>query len=328
MSRMPRVSVVVTAYNVAPFLRQALESALSQTATDIEVVVVDDGSSDEPDRVAGEFADPRLRLVRQDNQGASAARNRGVSETSAPYVAFLDGDDYWGKDKLEQQASLLDRHPEIDLVFTLCGVVSERGTSLAAPQRPPAAAISFAELLCENYVRNGSSVMVRRSALEAAGGFDASFAACNDYEAWLRIALLRERNVLCLQRYLTFYRRRAGQITDDWRTLERSFLQLLDKMEDRRPEEVRRARPAALRNMYRYFSLIAYKNGESMESLRLLAISFRSQPAAFCLDLRSWLVAAGSVSRLVLGPAVYGRIERPALRLWTRLVQGGRAGAV
>ena len=109
---MPRVSVIVPLYNKAPYVKRALESIASQSLTDFEVVVVDDGSTDGGDEIVRHFPDPRLRFIHQQNAGPAAARNWGLAHAIAPYVAFLDADDGWRPEFLENQASILDAHPE------------------------------------------------------------------------------------------------------------------------------------------------------------------------------------------------------------------------
>ncbi len=312
----PLVSVVVTAYNVEPFIRQAIESALAQTLEPIEVIVVDDGSTDGTPAVIAELNDPRLQVIRQANQGASRARNVGLAAARAPLAAFLDGDDYWHPRKLERQARFMAARPGIDLSFTLCSVVDEAGRELVVPAAGPRRPLSFGDLLVENHIRNGSTVIVRREALAGQGGFDPDFPACNDYEAWLRIATLRPRNVECLPETLTFYRRRDGQISSDWRRMRDAFHALLVKMEGIVPDQTRRARAGAMRNMYRYFALLAYKSGEIASAASLLRTSLGSQPLGFFLDSRSWLVAAAIANRAVLGGERYRVVERWAFHCW------------
>jgi glycosyltransferase involved in cell wall biosynthesis len=111
------ISVIIPAYNVAQFLREAVDSALAQTRRDIEAIVVDDGSTDGSADMLRDLDDPRLRVIRQDNAGSAAARNAGLRLASGNLVAFLDADDRWAPQNLERQAAFLESHPEVDMTF-------------------------------------------------------------------------------------------------------------------------------------------------------------------------------------------------------------------
>ena len=116
---MPLVSIVMPLYNKAPYVLRSLESVGAQTVTDLEIIVVDDGSTDEGPDLVARSSDPKIRLVRQANAGPGAARNRGLMEAQAPYVAFLDADDCWLPQFLEQNLAFLESHPHAAAVS--CG---------------------------------------------------------------------------------------------------------------------------------------------------------------------------------------------------------------
>src|ERR1700751_5211074 len=105
----PKVSVVIPTYNRAEKVRDGIESILAQTLTDLEIIVVDDGSSDNTGKILGETVGGRIRYYAQTNQGASVARNKGIEEARGEWIAFLDSDDFWEKDKLECQLQALER---------------------------------------------------------------------------------------------------------------------------------------------------------------------------------------------------------------------------
>ena len=114
----PLVSVIVPTYNYGRYIAEALESILAQTVSDLEVIVVDDGSTDDTQAVLGRFTDPRVRTVLQPNAGASAARNRGRKESRAPYIAWLDADDLWRRTFLERHLAVLESEPDLGFSFS------------------------------------------------------------------------------------------------------------------------------------------------------------------------------------------------------------------
>lgn len=169
----PLVGIITATYNRGGVLGRAVRSVLEQTHADFEYVVVDDGSVDETAQVVAGFADRRLRLVRQSNHGQSHARNRGVQETSAPYLAFLDSDDEWLPDRLARQVAVLQADASIDLVY---GLDTPMGSDPAAQIRSagtlPSGSVTEA-LVLGNFI-GSNAVLMRRSLFERVGGFDTS----------------------------------------------------------------------------------------------------------------------------------------------------------
>jgi glycosyltransferase involved in cell wall biosynthesis len=187
----PVVSVVIPAYNRAAVVARALRSALGQTLADVEVVVVDDASTDATVAVVeaarqAPWARGAVRLVRHArNRGASAARNTGLAAARAPLVAFLDSDDTWHRDKLRRQAARFAEAPGLDALFTgfTAWVDGAPGGTFGTEPLPG----DFgARLLVHTAHAITSTAMVRRAALRAVGGFDSRLRACEEWDLWLR----------------------------------------------------------------------------------------------------------------------------------------------
>ncbi len=190
------VSVVIPTYNSGRFIAQAIRSVLGQTYARYEVIVVDDGSTDETKDVLREF-DGHSRYLYQDNRGPSAARNAGIRLARGEYICFLDADDIWAPNKLEVQLTFMEQHPDIGLVFSDEEEVSAEGDirpSLLAQSRFYSDLVSqkplqdaFRKLLIENCIPT-STVMVRKACFAKAGLFDESLMVVEDRDMWLRIA--------------------------------------------------------------------------------------------------------------------------------------------
>jgi glycosyltransferase involved in cell wall biosynthesis len=183
----PKVSVVIPAFNRPVPVRRAIESVLAQTCQDLEIIVVDDGSTDATAEAVEAVADRRITLIRHErNRGGSAARNTGIRASSAPFVAFLDSDDEWLPSKLERQLEVFERSSEmLALVYTGAERVFADG-SVSRHTARRRVDLTRA-LLTENVVGETSVGMVRRNALDAIGGFDESLPSCQDLDLWLRI---------------------------------------------------------------------------------------------------------------------------------------------
>lgn len=184
------VSVVIPTYNRAHLLPRAMRSVLAQTWSDIEVIVVDDGSTDETPDVVRRFRDARVRLIRLDrNGGAARARNEGIRAASGEWVAFLDDDDEWLLEKLEYQARSLAREESHASVVYCQGYLNDGLTGRIAQLRVvPHEGDVFDRLLTGWVPPTPSLFMVKRSALIAAGGFDETFPCAEDTDLWLRLA--------------------------------------------------------------------------------------------------------------------------------------------
>jgi glycosyltransferase involved in cell wall biosynthesis len=182
----PRVSVVLPCYNRAWSVAAAVASVLAQDYTDFELIVVDDGSHDETRACLAPFGD-RLRLVRQQHRGVSAARNRGVREARGELIAFLDSDDLWRPPKLTRQTAYFDAHPEA-LICQTEEIWLRRGRRVnpKTRHRKPSGWIFVPSLeLC---LVSPSAVMLHRRLWDAVGGFDEDLPACEDYDLWLRVS--------------------------------------------------------------------------------------------------------------------------------------------
>ena len=185
-SRLPTVSVIVPTFNRGWILKKAIDSVCAQRFTDFELIVVDDGSSDETPDLLRVYGD-RIRAVRQANRGVSAARNAGIRQARGELIALLDSDDTWLPGKLAAQVAFFDALPKARIcqteeIWMRNGVRVNPGRR----HRKPSGMIFERSLaLC---LVSPSAVMMRRSLFDEVGGFDESLPACEDYDLWLRIA--------------------------------------------------------------------------------------------------------------------------------------------
>jgi glycosyltransferase involved in cell wall biosynthesis len=182
-----RFSVVIATRNYGRYVAAALRSVLWQTWRDLEVIVIDDGSTDDTATVLQPFlTDPRVRYVRTDGLGQSRAKNLGIQVSRAPLIAFLDADDEWMPEKLERQLPLF-ANPAVGVVYSRRTLMDAAGNERATPQAAMVRGQCYDHLLVQNPVCF-SSVIVRRTVFESVGMFDPNLPLAIDYDLWLRVA--------------------------------------------------------------------------------------------------------------------------------------------
>ena len=227
---MPAVSVIMPAYNVEPFIEAAIRSVLDQTWRDFEVIVIDDGATDDSYAAAGRAAggDPRIRIVRRPNGGLSAARNTGLAHATAPVIALLDSDDLWTPTFLERQMSILDADPSIDVVSgNAWNLGGEFDGQPARPWPDLRQQPDLTTILADEEAVFVMSLF-RRRVYEVIGGFDETLRTNEDYDFWLRAAIAGFRFARNDQP-LAFYRRRDDSLSADDIRMLRGILHVYAK---------------------------------------------------------------------------------------------------
>jgi len=232
----PKVSIVIPTYNRAAEVRNAIESVLAQTVTDLEVIVVDDGSSDDTGKVLGETFGDRIRYYAQANQGASVARNKGIAEARGEWIAFLDSDDLWEKDKLEWQFKALEQFgPQCSACYTDVRFLNHLETrtmfQLAVMSYRHEETMGVSKNVLKLLVRPGgagmvvcqSSLLARADVVRRTGGYDPNLLFSQDSEFMFRLAMLT--GFCYVNRPLVWFDRSPAEIrhvgvSSEWNKLE------------------------------------------------------------------------------------------------------------
>ena len=266
----PRVSVVIPAFNRWRLLAEAIDSVLAQSYRDFELIVVDDGSSDATASELAKLAS-RLQFFVTERRGVSAARNLGVSQSRGYYIAFLDSDDLWLNSKLERQTRFMDEHPEFhicqtDEIWIRNGV---RVNPRAVHQKPSGDIFSRSLELC---LVSPSAVMMTKALFDRTGGFDEAFPVCEDYDLWLRISA--QHQVPLIPDRLTIKRGgHADQLSRSIWGMDRYRILALQKI---LRSNLSRSQEAAVLKMLRHKVAIvaagARKRGREQEAQNLEAI--------------------------------------------------------
>jgi hypothetical protein len=284
------VSVIVPAYNAEAFLDETLASIRAQTYRALEIIVVDDGSTDATATIAERHAaeDPRVRLIRQANAGVGAARNAGLSLATGRYVAPVDADDLWRPEKIARQmAALSAAQGPVGLVYTWFALIDERSRVVNRRSKPRAEGPVLARMCQGNLTGNASSALMPMEAVRQAGGYDETLhregaQGCEDLKLYWRIA--EHYDFVCVPEYLTGYRVGRGNMSNDLLRMLRSFDVVMADCEARRPDLARAFHDGRVQTL-RGLTMRAFRGAELATAGALLAETWRHDRGAFFVCL-------------------------------------------
>lgn len=279
----PKVSIVIPAYNAMTYLPDTVASVFEQTFRDFEVLLVDDGSTDSIQIwVAQTVYDRRFKLIAQPNQGLSAARNTGITHSQSEYIAFLDADDLWHPTKLAQQVQWLDAHPAIGLIYTLTALLDSVGNPTGRVLGTEIAGDVLSEMLQRNIIDCPSSVLVRRQCFDRVGLFDRTLRSVEDWEMWIRIAAVYPLAVIGTP--LVYYRQHPSNMSKNWRVMEQAFQQVIAKAFASVPPKLQALKPKSQGSAY---LVLAWKALQSQDRDCQLASQFQKQAIVHNPKLRT-----------------------------------------
>jgi glycosyltransferase involved in cell wall biosynthesis len=225
-----KVSVVITCYRYAQYLPHAVESALGQTHSNVEVIVVNDGSPDNTDEVMQPYlADPRVIYVKQENAGQAVAKNNGIRRATGDFIAFLDADDIWMRDKLERQLPLF-ADPEVGVVYSRVSYIDEKGRPLERELRDllaPRSGWITQHIFLDNLVPFCAAV-VRRECFEQVGIMDPSFRMGIDWDLWLRMSVRYKFDYVDAP-LLAYRVGHSGQMSNNFLVREQDTMRIMEK---------------------------------------------------------------------------------------------------
>jgi len=187
---MPKVSIIIPTYNREEFIKGTIDSVLNQTYKDFEIIVVDDGSTDNTKSYLEKY-NSKIKLIEQKNSERAVARNNGVKHSSGEYIAFVDSDDIWKEDKLKIQVEVLDNYKDVILTYGTCLRINKNGKTIkpAKRQREGYSGNVFDKLLLRNFVVSATPVL-RHAIFNQTKGFKTKYVPYEDWEFWIRLSKL------------------------------------------------------------------------------------------------------------------------------------------
>lgn len=299
---LPLVSVIIPAYNAEAFIGQTLESVLSQTYKNIEVLVVDDGSQDKTPEIVTSFAerDRRVTLLQQQNKGVAAARNLAIEKSSGEYIAPVDADDIWYPLKLEKQVQcMLEADASVGLVYCWATWIDEQGLIIEKNYRDyardkPEGNI-YAALVYRNFVDNASTALIRRTCLEKVGSYNYELKennaqGCEDWDLYLRIAEYYAFAVV--PEFLVGYRQFAGSMSNNSRSMAKSYDLVMAESQQRHPEIPSSVYKWSRSYFYNYLLGKSLSCGDHWSSLLYLFKALQSDVMLLLRPIEYWFFVA------------------------------------
>jgi glycosyltransferase involved in cell wall biosynthesis len=281
-----RLSVIIPAYNVEKYVVQAIRSVLEQSITDLEAIVINDGSTDDTAKRIREIDDPRMRVINQSNSGISAARNAGIRMSSGTYIGFLDGDDIWLPQKAEKHLLLMQKDERIGVSYSYLAYISDDGKPThnyyINKNRQPTAI----DLIRRSHIIT-SSAIVRKACFLQAGLFDENLRSCEDYEMWIRIALRTQYKALLLPEPLTRYRIRNNSLSKDYSKFIDNAHLAMNRVCDIMPSLDDHLKKRALAEIYRSTAKRALDNGAPKQATKMIGHSIYLSPFLYLTDIRA-----------------------------------------
>jgi glycosyltransferase involved in cell wall biosynthesis len=298
----PKVSVVIPAYNAMKYLAETMDSVFNQTYQDFEVLIVDDGSVDDTFNWVSQLSqkEPKVKLISQTNQGVQKARNKGIREARGEYIAFLDADDLWEPTKLRKQVDSLDSNSAAGLCYTWTALADKQGKATGRVIKSHFEGNVWQQLTEFNFVCCGSTPLIRRSCFDTIGLFAEDLPFSEDWDLWLRIALKYPFAVV--KEPLIRYRQHEAGISKNCQSMLETSRILIERNFATVPTELLHYRNRSYGCIYLYLGWRAIENQNHQQALELSAQAIAHRPQLFfsaayirlrvAILIRRWLGAS------------------------------------
>jgi glycosyltransferase involved in cell wall biosynthesis len=224
---MKKVSIILPVYNGEDTITETIVSVQKQSYSNFELLIVDDGSTDNTLLKIKEIDDPRIKVFTCQNQERAIARNKGISKAEGEYIAFLDADDLWTSDKLELQVLALEKSPEAGVAYSWIKFIDEQGQYLFSREPLYYQGNVYSDILVNNFISCGSNILVRREVINLIGEFDHLMIPAEDWDYNIRLA--SHCSFTVVQKYQVYYRIQSPAILKKVSSMEVAMLKVIEK---------------------------------------------------------------------------------------------------
>lgn len=278
---MTLVSVIIPTFNSEKTIKETIESVLNQTLTNLEVIVINDGSQDSTLEIVKSINDSRIKVFSYLNAGANVSRNRGLTQATGEFVSFLDADDLWTPDKLETQLKALQENPKAAVAYSWTNSIDETGKFLRRGSYITANGDVYAKLLLLDFIESGSNPLIRREALATVGGFDESLPAAQDWDMWLRLAA--KYHFIAVSSVQILYRVCHNSMSANMLRQESASLQVIEKSFAQAPQFLQYLKKDCLGNRYKCLTFMALQRNpgrkEGITAIKFLTSAIKNDPS-------------------------------------------------
>lgn len=261
----PLITIIVPCFNAQNTIKETIESVLKQTYKNYELLIINDGSTDNSVEVCSSYAhsDNRISIISINNHGVSVARNTGIQHAQGEYIAFLDSDDLWQPNKLEQQINFMNSHPEVGVCFSKVEFISETGQELNQFSTVPTQGLVADGLLAENLTCTTSNILCRQQVIKEVGPFNTTMSFAEDQEWLLRVVLLSTWKIMGLQEVHVGYRTNQGSLSSQLNHMEQGWELLVSKVRCYAPEFIEQHYDSSKAIYLRYLARRSLRQGDS-----------------------------------------------------------------
>ncbi|NEP46180.1 MAG: glycosyltransferase, partial [Okeania sp. SIO2H7] len=240
------------AYNAEKTIRETMESVVNQTFCDWELIVINDSSQDGTIEVVSKIKDPRIKLFSYENAGPSASRNRGLDKAEGKFISFLDSDDLWTTNKLEEQLKALQANTSAGVAYSWTDYIDESSRFLRPGLHLSFSGDVYSKLLVRNFLENGSNPLIKREALNEVGGFDESLRGPEDWDMWLRLGA--KYHFVVVKKPQILYRLSPNSLSTNIVKQEAECLRIIESAFAKAPQSLQYLKKKSWANLYKYLA--------------------------------------------------------------------------
>ncbi|MEM8828953.1 MAG: glycosyltransferase, partial [Cyanobacteria bacterium P01_G01_bin.19] len=263
---MSLISIIIPAYNASDTISKTVNSVLNQTYQNWELIIINDGSTDNTFDLVNQLTDPRIKAHDYPNAGVAEARNQGIKIARGDYLAFLDADDWWTEDKLALQIQALVDNPQAGVAYSWTYFIHEQTEKCFPSKAVYHQGNVLSQLLENNFLAHGSNPLIRRQAIAQTGCFDSSFPHCADWDYYLRLAM--NWDFVVVPKHQIYYRQSANSMTAKIAAIEQQLILMLEKTYCRLSEIEQLQKNKSLAWIYRYCTQQYLEYGKDFSSIR------------------------------------------------------------